>query len=116
MGLPERGPREAPSFERKESFSFKALGALKVSFPSFPSFERIRLFSFKASRALKDPFPSFPSFERIRLFSFKAQEAAVNPTDFHAPDAGKVIQAPGGYAAFVPAPLPPRLAYDPGLV
>jgi len=40
----------------------------------------------------------------------------VNPADFHAPDAGRVIQAPGGYAAFIPAPLPPRLAYGSGLV
>ena len=40
----------------------------------------------------------------------------MNPADFHAPDAGRVIQAPGGYAAFIPAPLPPRLAYGSGLV
>jgi Fic family protein len=40
----------------------------------------------------------------------------MNPADFHAPDAGRVIQAPGGYAAFVPAPLPPNLTYGPGLV
>lgn len=40
----------------------------------------------------------------------------MNPADFHAPDAGRVIQAPGGYAAFVPAPLPPDLAYDSRLV
>jgi hypothetical protein len=29
----------------------------------------------------------------------------VNPADFHAPSAGRVVQAPGGFAAFVPAPL-----------
>jgi Fic family protein len=40
----------------------------------------------------------------------------VNPADFHAPSAGRVIQAPGGYAAFLPAPLPPKLTYDAGLV
>jgi Fic family protein len=27
-----------------------------------------------------------------------------------------VVQAPGGYAAFLPAPLPPELTYDAGLV
>lgn len=40
----------------------------------------------------------------------------MNPADFHAPSAGRVVQAPGGYAAFVPAPLPPELAYAPSLV
>ena len=40
----------------------------------------------------------------------------MNPADFHAPTAGRVVQAPGGYAAFVPAPLPPELAYDGALV
>ena len=40
----------------------------------------------------------------------------MNPADFHAPSAGRVIQAPGGYAAFVPAPLPPELEYPPSLV
>jgi Fic family protein len=40
----------------------------------------------------------------------------VNPADFHAPSTGRVIQAPGGYAAFVPAPLPPELTYDGALV
>ena len=40
----------------------------------------------------------------------------MNHADFQVPSAGKVIQAPGEYAAFVPAPLPPDLAYDSGLV
>jgi Fic family protein len=40
----------------------------------------------------------------------------MNPADFRAPIAGSVIQAPGGYAAFVPAPLPPEISYDGGLV
>jgi Fic family protein len=40
----------------------------------------------------------------------------VNPADFHVPSAGRVIQAPEGYAAFVPAPLPPELTYDGSLV
>lgn len=40
----------------------------------------------------------------------------MNPADFKAPEAGRVVRAPGGYHAFIPAPLPPRLAYDDGLV
>ncbi|MEA2599384.1 MAG: hypothetical protein QOF89_376 [Acidobacteriota bacterium] len=40
----------------------------------------------------------------------------MNPADFHDPRAGRVVQAPGGYAAFLPAPLPPELTYDAGLV
>jgi len=40
----------------------------------------------------------------------------VNPKSFRAPAAGKVIRTRTGYAAFVPAPLPPELAYDPDLV
>ena len=40
----------------------------------------------------------------------------MNPKDFRAKDAGRVIQAPGGYCAFVPAPPPPKLSYDDELV
>jgi len=40
----------------------------------------------------------------------------VNPTDFRAPEAGRVIRARGGYHAFIPAPLPPKLTYDDDLV
>ena len=40
----------------------------------------------------------------------------MNPAEFRAPKAGKVIQAVGGYAAFLPAPLPPEISYDGGLV
>lgn len=40
----------------------------------------------------------------------------MKPTDFHEPTAGRVIEAPGGYTAFVPAALPPNLAYDHALV
>lgn len=40
----------------------------------------------------------------------------MNLSDFHTPDAGKVIQTPRGYYAFIPAPLPPELAYDDRLV
>ena len=42
--------------------------------------------------------------------------AAVNPADFHAPDAGRVVRLPQGYAAFIPAPLPPVISYDHDLV
>lgn len=40
----------------------------------------------------------------------------MNVADFRSPASGKVIQTPQGYAAFVPAPLPPEIVYDPGLV
>jgi hypothetical protein len=71
--------------------------ALKARFPSFPSFERKRPISLKAPRALK---------ESGRFLSKLRRNEPVNPADFHAPSAGRVVQAPGGYAAFVPAPLP----------
>ena len=32
------------------------------------------------------------------------------------PEAGRVVQLPQGYVAFVPAPLPPKLEYGPDLV
>ena len=37
-------------------------------------------------------------------------------SDFKAPETGRLITAPQGYLAFVPAPLPPKLTYDAGLV
>jgi len=40
----------------------------------------------------------------------------VNPQDFQAPEAGRVIQTLQGYAAFIPAPLPPKLAFTDELV
>ena len=40
----------------------------------------------------------------------------MNPEDFRAPSAGRVIRAPAGYFAFIPAPLPPELEYDSDLV
>jgi len=40
----------------------------------------------------------------------------MNPKDFRTPRAGKVIQAPTGYVAFVPAKLPPAVTYDNQLV
>ncbi len=36
--------------------------------------------------------------------------------DFKAPQAGRLVTGPHGYLAFVPAPLPPKLVYQPGLV
>jgi Fic family protein len=40
----------------------------------------------------------------------------LNPKDFKAPEAGKAVQAAGGYWAFVPEALPPKLVYDGELV
>src|SRR5436309_11963912 len=40
----------------------------------------------------------------------------MDPTGFRDPRAGRAVQAPGGYAAFIPAPLPPELVYDSSLV
>lgn len=40
----------------------------------------------------------------------------MNPKDFGAKEAGRTVKGPGGYWAFVPAPLPPKLVYDPELV
>lgn len=40
----------------------------------------------------------------------------MNPGDFRDPKAGRVVQAPAGYAAFIPSPLPPEISYDAGLV
>lgn len=40
----------------------------------------------------------------------------MNPSDYQAAAAGSVINTPEGYAAFVPAPLPPALSYAPELV
>jgi len=40
----------------------------------------------------------------------------MNISDFQCPEAGRVIQTLQGYAAFVPAPLPPKLFYDEILV
>lgn len=40
----------------------------------------------------------------------------MDPSEFRAPGAGKVVSSPEGYAAFVPAPLPPRISYTKDLV
>src|SRR5437762_2500168 len=40
----------------------------------------------------------------------------MNPADFRAPEAGRIVRAKGGYDAFLPAPLPPKLVYDDELV
>ena len=40
----------------------------------------------------------------------------MDPSEFHADQAGDVVSCPEGYAAFVPAPLPPRLTYTRDLV
>jgi Fic family protein len=59
------------------------------------------IYSFNAFGALKDCFQR--GYE-------------MNPTDFNAPAAGKVIQTPLGYFAFLPSPLPPEIIYDERLV
>lgn len=40
----------------------------------------------------------------------------MNKQDFISPEAGRVVQGVGGYLAFLPAPLPPKLTYGPELV
>jgi Fic family protein len=40
----------------------------------------------------------------------------MEPGDYQAPEAGRVIQTAQGYHAFVPAPLPPAIEYTPALV
>jgi Fic family protein len=40
----------------------------------------------------------------------------MNPADFQAPVAGRVVRLPQGYAAFLPAPPPPPIDYDHALV
>lgn len=40
----------------------------------------------------------------------------MNPEDFRSSAAGKVVRTSQGYWAFIPAPLPPELVYDPALV
>ena len=40
----------------------------------------------------------------------------MNPKNFRSPSTGRVIQTAQGYAAFIPAPLPPALVYDDDLV
>lgn len=40
----------------------------------------------------------------------------MNPADFHAPEAGRVVRVAHGGYAFVPAPLPPAINYTAELV
>jgi Fic family protein len=40
----------------------------------------------------------------------------MDPSEFHAKGAGRIVTTPEGYAAFVPAPLPPRISYTKDLV
>ncbi|HVR99491.1 MAG TPA: Fic family protein [Thermoanaerobaculia bacterium] len=40
----------------------------------------------------------------------------MKPSDFHAPSAGRIVEATGGYTAFIPSALPPSLVYDQALV
>ena len=41
---------------------------------------------------------------------------SIDRSEFHAPKAGRVVTTPEGYAAFVPAPLPPKLTFTGDLV
>ncbi|MFA4966228.1 MAG: Fic family protein [Thermoleophilia bacterium] len=36
----------------------------------------------------------------------------MDPSQFHAPEAGRLVTVEGGHSAFVPAPLPPELTFD----
>src|SRR5205807_8983163 len=54
----------------------------------------------------------FQSVGRRESGLSKLGGGTVNPSDFRTPEAGRVVRARGGYHAFVPAPLPPKLAYD----
>jgi len=40
----------------------------------------------------------------------------MDASDFQAPDAGRIVRTRRGYDAFMPAPLPPALSYEPSLV
>ena len=40
----------------------------------------------------------------------------MNKNDYNVAEAGRVVRAPEGYWAFVPAPLPPKLQYDADIV
>lgn len=57
------------------------------------------------------------SFKVLTTLKVRLQKPqGMNPADFHAPEAGRVVKiAHGGYA-FVPAPLPPALQYTAELV
>src|SRR5438132_8499510 len=37
---------------------------------------------------------------------------SMNPKDFRVSSAGRLVKTRQGYAAFIPAPLPPQLQYD----
>jgi Fic family protein len=45
-----------------------------------------------------------------------AAEGVMDQSEFKSSQAGRVVRCPEGYAAFVPAPLPPRLAFTRELV
>jgi len=53
--------------------------------------------------------------DKLAKDAFKAG-TNVNPADFHVPQAGRIVRTAEGNAAFVPAPLPPRLDFDLDLV
>jgi Fic family protein len=68
---------------------------------------------------------SLYTFQDLCYVSLKALPVAdkarqgsppMNPSDYQAAEAGHIVQTPQGYPAFVPAPLPPTVAYDGELV
>ena len=46
----------------------------------------------------------------------ESEVGEIDPSEFHSPEAGEVVSCAEGYAAFVPAPLPPKLRYGHELV
>ena len=57
-----------------------------------------------------------PGILRLRKIVDEPEDSSIDPSEFHAPGAGRVVTTPEGYAAFVPAPLPPELTYGRDLV
>jgi hypothetical protein len=70
------------------------------------------------------PFKPLLTFERNMGYSFKVtsslkaslQSKQMKRSDFHAPQAGRVIRMPTGYLAFIPAPLPLAITCTPEIV
>ncbi|HZL64685.1 MAG TPA: Fic family protein [Thermoleophilia bacterium] len=54
--------------------------------------------------------------ESIGRLRRESEVGKIDPSEFHSPDAGDVVSCAEGYAAFVPAPLPPKLRYGHELV
>ena len=70
----------------------------------------------KGSEVWKNISHDFQSCRRSERAVSKVTREALKPEEFHAPEAGRVVRAPGGYFAFVPAPLPPKISYTDEIV